>query len=371
MYYIVLFKITFFFFFSFFKCSVTCGGGVRSRIITCNLDPKKSCDMASKPRSRSLCGLQSCPNYSLRRRPGPPPKYRRLYPPKRQPTKPSEFTSTWFPTTIITSTAAPTVYSPTTRQTTLFHSTTLTQNTSVPDITDILHPEFNVVWTENKGNDLIPTKGSYPKRIKAAEGPENSRNEEKEEEEEGSTPNEKMYSPQYDYITEDRTIEEEIIDLDVTTTVKPSNAKPMVTIKTPLLTTYNTRVTTRSSQSRSTPRNNKYDRRSSLTTKAANTYSFFTSTTDSHTLTQLTTTVQPITTTGWPQATVKIIKPKKSTITPKATMETSPSKRKLQDPKENRSKKQNITSSDQNNLMARNIVVKDFSWVVGNWSEVS
>uniref|UniRef100_A0A8C6WFW9 ADAM metallopeptidase with thrombospondin type 1 motif, 12 n=1 Tax=Neogobius melanostomus TaxID=47308 RepID=A0A8C6WFW9_9GOBI len=88
------------------ECPVTCGGGVRSRTVTCALDSKKGCNMTSKPRSRSLCGLQSCPNLSLRRRPGPPPKYRRLYPPKRQPTKPADFTSTWFPT-ITTSTAAP------------------------------------------------------------------------------------------------------------------------------------------------------------------------------------------------------------------------------------------------------------------------
>uniref|UniRef100_A0A3Q4B8I0 Peptidase M12B domain-containing protein n=1 Tax=Mola mola TaxID=94237 RepID=A0A3Q4B8I0_MOLML len=57
------------------ECPVTCGGGVRSRIVTCAVAPKKNCDLSTKPRSRSLCALQSCPNTSLRRRPGPPPKY--------------------------------------------------------------------------------------------------------------------------------------------------------------------------------------------------------------------------------------------------------------------------------------------------------
>lgn len=334
------------------ECPVTCGGGVRSRTITCVLE-KKSCDSATKPRSRSLCGLQSCPNNSLRRRPGPPPKYRRLYPPKHLPTKPADFTSTWFTTTTTTATAAPTVYSPTTRQTSLFHSTTATPNTSVSDITDILDPEFNVVWTENKGKDLVPTKGSYPKRNKAAKSPGQAINMAKEEEEEGSTPNVIMYTPGYDYIVEDRPIEEEIIDLDVRTTVKPPNA-------------------TRSPQPRSTPRNQKHKQRAFLTTTASRADSFSTLTTDSLTThTQLTTTVQPITTTTWLQPTVKIIKAKKSSVAPKTNMETSQSKKKTQHPKGNRSKKQNIPSSDQNNLMARKTVLKDFAWVVGNWSECS
>uniref|UniRef100_A0A671Y0Q7 ADAM metallopeptidase with thrombospondin type 1 motif, 12 n=1 Tax=Sparus aurata TaxID=8175 RepID=A0A671Y0Q7_SPAAU len=74
------------------ECPVTCGGGVRSRTVTCALAPKKTCDLSTKPRSRSLCGLQSCPNSGLRRRPGPPPKYRRVFPPKSHPT---EHPGTW------------------------------------------------------------------------------------------------------------------------------------------------------------------------------------------------------------------------------------------------------------------------------------
>uniref|UniRef100_A0A6Q2YH29 Peptidase M12B domain-containing protein n=1 Tax=Esox lucius TaxID=8010 RepID=A0A6Q2YH29_ESOLU len=55
-------------------CPVTCGGSVRTRT--------------------SLCALQSCP--SLRRRPGPPLRYRRIYPPNRQPTG-QPVTHTWGP----------------------------------------------------------------------------------------------------------------------------------------------------------------------------------------------------------------------------------------------------------------------------------
>uniref|UniRef100_A0A3Q1AQ35 Peptidase M12B domain-containing protein n=1 Tax=Amphiprion ocellaris TaxID=80972 RepID=A0A3Q1AQ35_AMPOC len=78
------------------ECPVTCGGGVRSRTVTCALPSKTTCDPTTKPRSRSLCALQSCPNSSLRRRPGPPPKYRRIYPPKINSTKPPG-SSTWAP----------------------------------------------------------------------------------------------------------------------------------------------------------------------------------------------------------------------------------------------------------------------------------
>uniref|UniRef100_A0AAQ6IF32 Peptidase M12B domain-containing protein n=1 Tax=Anabas testudineus TaxID=64144 RepID=A0AAQ6IF32_ANATE len=89
------------------ECPVTCGGGVRSRTVTCALAPKKTCDLTTKPRSRSLCALQSCPNSGLRRRPGPPPKYRRIYTPKSNSTK-HLGSPTWAPMNTAT-TAAPTV----------------------------------------------------------------------------------------------------------------------------------------------------------------------------------------------------------------------------------------------------------------------
>uniref|UniRef100_A0A7N8WV50 ADAM metallopeptidase with thrombospondin type 1 motif, 12 n=1 Tax=Mastacembelus armatus TaxID=205130 RepID=A0A7N8WV50_9TELE len=78
------------------ECPVTCGGGVRSRTVTCALAPKKPCNLSTKPRSRSLCALQSCPNSNLRRRPGPAPKYRRTYPPNSHP-KRHHGSPTWAP----------------------------------------------------------------------------------------------------------------------------------------------------------------------------------------------------------------------------------------------------------------------------------
>uniref|UniRef100_A0AAV2MN53 ADAM metallopeptidase with thrombospondin type 1 motif, 12 n=1 Tax=Knipowitschia caucasica TaxID=637954 RepID=A0AAV2MN53_KNICA len=242
------------------ECPVTCGGGVRSRTVICTLAPKKPCDPSGKPRTRSLCGLQSCPNPGLRRRPGPPPpKYRRLYPlpPKRQPTKPPDFSSTWFPTRTTSKagpepTQTPGFESPTTANTT-------TAKTELPDLAEF---------------DLIPTKNN-PKRRKNAK--ENSKNA-VQEDEEGSASNVGMYTPGYDYIVEDRP-EEEIIDLDPT---------------------------------------------------------------------------------------VKMAKQKKTAITVKGNAGTS--KKKTPQPKGSRTKKQNVSSS---NLVARETVVKDVSWVVGNWSECS
>uniref|UniRef100_A0A672ZW32 A disintegrin and metalloproteinase with thrombospondin motifs 12-like n=1 Tax=Sphaeramia orbicularis TaxID=375764 RepID=A0A672ZW32_9TELE len=136
------------------ECPVTCGGGVRSRTVTCALAPKKTCDLATRPRSRSLCGLQSCPNSSLRRRPGPPPKYRRVYPPKSNPTQlPVSSTRTPMNTT---TTAAPTVAitagrKTTTRQTSAAPSPSTTSpsthETTMTEITHISDKGFNCSTT--------------------------------------------------------------------------------------------------------------------------------------------------------------------------------------------------------------------------------
>uniref|UniRef100_A0A8D2L4F7 ADAM metallopeptidase with thrombospondin type 1 motif 12 n=1 Tax=Varanus komodoensis TaxID=61221 RepID=A0A8D2L4F7_VARKO len=42
------------------QCSVTCGGGVRTRNITCTKNNGEPCDISKKPHSRALCGLQQC-----------------------------------------------------------------------------------------------------------------------------------------------------------------------------------------------------------------------------------------------------------------------------------------------------------------------
>ncbi|KAM8814401.1 A disintegrin and metalloproteinase with thrombospondin motifs 12 [Rhynchonycteris naso] len=44
------------------ECSVSCGGGVRTRSITCAKNHDEPCDVTRKPNSRALCGLQQCPS---------------------------------------------------------------------------------------------------------------------------------------------------------------------------------------------------------------------------------------------------------------------------------------------------------------------
>ncbi|XP_042307865.1 A disintegrin and metalloproteinase with thrombospondin motifs 12 [Sceloporus undulatus] len=43
------------------ECTVTCGGGVRTRNITCPKNNGEPCDISKKPHSKALCGLQQCP----------------------------------------------------------------------------------------------------------------------------------------------------------------------------------------------------------------------------------------------------------------------------------------------------------------------
>ncbi|XP_006116580.2 A disintegrin and metalloproteinase with thrombospondin motifs 12 isoform X1 [Pelodiscus sinensis] len=44
------------------ECTVTCGGGVRTRKITCAKNNDELCDMSKRPNSKALCGLQQCPS---------------------------------------------------------------------------------------------------------------------------------------------------------------------------------------------------------------------------------------------------------------------------------------------------------------------
>ncbi|XP_067586577.1 A disintegrin and metalloproteinase with thrombospondin motifs 12 isoform X1 [Pseudorca crassidens] len=44
------------------QCSVSCGGGVRIRSVTCAKNHNEPCDVTRKPNSRALCGLQQCPS---------------------------------------------------------------------------------------------------------------------------------------------------------------------------------------------------------------------------------------------------------------------------------------------------------------------
>ncbi|XP_043941316.1 A disintegrin and metalloproteinase with thrombospondin motifs 12 [Protopterus annectens] len=43
------------------ECTVTCGGGVRTRSVTCLKSNERICDLSKKPNGKSLCNLQQCP----------------------------------------------------------------------------------------------------------------------------------------------------------------------------------------------------------------------------------------------------------------------------------------------------------------------
>ncbi|XP_060763669.1 A disintegrin and metalloproteinase with thrombospondin motifs 7 [Neoarius graeffei] len=49
------------------ECSLTCGGGVKSRSVKCVMEPQILCDAVTRPRSTTFCNLQSC--YRTRPRP--------------------------------------------------------------------------------------------------------------------------------------------------------------------------------------------------------------------------------------------------------------------------------------------------------------
>uniref|UniRef100_A0A671Y0E7 ADAM metallopeptidase with thrombospondin type 1 motif, 12 n=1 Tax=Sparus aurata TaxID=8175 RepID=A0A671Y0E7_SPAAU len=331
------------------ECPVTCGGGVRSRTVTCALAPKKTCDLSTKPRSRSLCGLQSCPNSGLRRRPGPPPKYRRVFPPKSHPT---EHPGTWAPTT---------------RE------------------------------NEDKRGKGVTSKAKDRK----ATGVETEKVEEREEGEEGSTPNVLMYTPGYDYVVEERTTEEEgIIDLDVTTStshknpLKSTTPTPNTLITPTLQTSPPTVHTTKEAATYSTPHTStetwaktthRYPFTHPRTTPRIDPYSQWThrvplttpmyrshpvpSTAGFHTTRAPSTTARkPFTTAATP--TVKIVKLKKpAAVTPKKNSSVSRAKKPSSWSKGQ--KQQTESPSDQSNVKAREPVSMDIFWVAGNWSECS
>ncbi|XP_054466646.1 A disintegrin and metalloproteinase with thrombospondin motifs 12 [Anoplopoma fimbria] len=405
------------------ECPVTCGGAVRSRTVTCALAPKKTCDVSAKPRARSLCALQSCPNSSLRRRPGPAPKYRRIYPPKSHPTKNPE--ATWAPTTSAAATAAPTAASTSapTSAITLRKKTTAAKTTTAftltptslstpttPENVDSDDHELNVVRI-NEDERVFSSKVNSEKDRKTTDV---EKVEEREVGEEGSTPNVAMYTPGYDYVVEERTTEEEeegIIDLDVTTStylknpLKSTTPTPQMvttpTLQTSPLTMHTTKAATAtyptqntssktwarsthrypSSSPHTTPRINPYSPRTHRVPLTTPMYRSVTSKAGIRTTRAppSTTAWKPFTTSASPQSTMTIVTLKKPAVTPKKNSPASRAKKPSSWPKGSRSKGQNqrpespmsSSVSDQSNLMAREPVSMDVFWDVGNWSECS
>ncbi|XP_029296255.1 A disintegrin and metalloproteinase with thrombospondin motifs 12-like [Cottoperca gobio] len=387
------------------ECPVTCGGSVRSRTVTC-LTPKKTCDLSTKPRSRSLCALQSCPNSSLRRRPGPPPKYRHIYPPKSRPTSHPTPTPTWAPTST-TATSAPTAAITVRKKTTTKETTTafiptttslLTPKTTIPEIIDTDDTELNVQVRKNedKRGKVFPSKVNSAEKDRTG----GEKVEDKEEGEEGSTPNVGMYTPGYDYVVEERTTEEDgIIDLDVSTStsfrhpLKSTTPTLHIPITPTLQTSPSTMHTTKAhtpyptphtstetwtkttqhytfSNPHTTPRINPYSPRTHRVPLTTPMYHTVPSKAGFRTTQAPSTTARkPFTTAASPQSTVKIIKLKKPAVTPRKNSSSKGSGSKSQNQRPVNPMSSSV--SDQSNLMARVPVSMDMFWVVGNWSECS
>lgn len=410
------------------ECPVTCGGGVRSRTVTCALAPKKTCDPSTKPRSRSLCGLQSCPNTGLRRQPGPPPKYRRIDPRKRQPTtRPAS--STWAPGST-TSSAAPTT------AITVTAGTTITQTAAafIPDATSPRVPETASPEIRDVEDGLVNvTAGGNGDR--RGEGPPSKAGDaraagaEQEMAEEGSTPNVVAYTPGYDYVVEERMTEEEgIIDLDATTSashkgpLQSSTPTPTPVPATPTLQTTTAATVRATSEAAATyapspPRAAAgtwaptpgrdpfagppyhHTTATAATTRRVKSHGYRTTagplavsgttaaapTVTNRPLRRSTlpppTTVRKPATAAAPRSTIKIIKMKKPSAGPKRNSSAPATKKPSSWSKSSRPKNPNQqqprspgsrgSASNQSDLLAREPVSLDIFWVIGNWSECS
>ncbi|XP_078282954.1 A disintegrin and metalloproteinase with thrombospondin motifs 12-like [Rhinoraja longicauda] len=61
------------------ECSATCGGGIRTRTVTCTLNNKKLCNISKRPHTKGLCGLKSCPTNKKQLPPPQKPKGDKLF----------------------------------------------------------------------------------------------------------------------------------------------------------------------------------------------------------------------------------------------------------------------------------------------------
>ncbi|XP_026096265.1 A disintegrin and metalloproteinase with thrombospondin motifs 12 [Carassius auratus] len=293
------------------ECSLSCDGGIKSRVIKCVAKQPGQCNPASRPRSTILCNLQSCS--STNKWTGSPfrPRFRPRVPPKI-PTQAPGTQTPGYSTTIV---------SPNTNTT----NTSPTSTTS-----DIIHED---------DQDLILVRDDR----KGSDGPVTVLT--NTEDEEGSAdlrPTDKNYTPGYDYIVDDPTGEERAHENNMFTSMPEELPTSTVqSLKTNISTTKPD--TTRRTQ-----------------------YSDYLTT--SPVLQKTTSSYEPYTTPNptVPQATVPTVKIlRKASQTPN-----SPSKGNA--PKAVRQKPETATTTDDyGNLNARDPISRNAFWKVGNWSDCS
>ncbi|XP_067377923.1 A disintegrin and metalloproteinase with thrombospondin motifs 12 isoform X2 [Channa argus] len=375
------------------ECPVTCGGGVRSRIVTCALAPQKTCDLSTKPRSRSLCALQSC-------RPSSSPNYRRMYLPKSHPIKhlgsstraPSNITATALPTIAVTVRKKPTTTESTTSL--LPTSTSL----AIPETTvDADNYEFDVITRKNRSGTAFPTRSSIIEMdSKKTADVEKGKVDDKEEGEEGSTPNTVIYTPGYDYVVEERATEEEdIIDLDFTTATSVKNPLKSTTPTPHITPTLQTNPPTMHTTGAPTTTTHSAPHTSTETWAKTTHHSFSPHIKSYSTWTQRFPHTTPMykilsipSKTGFPKTQAPSVTPrnlftaaaspppsvKKPAVTSKKTNSVSHAKKPSSRSKGRNQKQQRpviSSAGDDSNLMTREPVNMKIFWVVGNWSECS
>ncbi|KAK2837875.1 hypothetical protein Q5P01_015087 [Channa striata] len=370
------------------ECPVTCGGGVRSRIVTCALAPEKTCDLSTKPRSKSLCGLQSCPKPNpTRRLASTPPQ---TYPPKSQPTE--HFgSSTWAPTN---TPASPTTVSivrkkPTTRASTASLIPTSASLSTPATTVDTDNNELNVIMRKNMSGNATRSKTVDMDRNRT--DVEKGKVDDREEGEEGSTPNVVTYTTGYDYVLEEKATEEEedIIDLDFSTATSVTNPlkstapsphvtptlqkdRPTVhTTRAPATTTHSDPHTSTETWAKTTqhvfsPRMKSY---------GTGTHRFPHTTPTDKILSapKKTSTIKAPLATVSNRPSVKVFKLKNPAGTAKKT-NSKHAKQPSSRPKgrnQNQQQPMSNTAGDQGNPMTREPGNTEIFWVVGNWSECS
>ncbi|XP_024131885.1 A disintegrin and metalloproteinase with thrombospondin motifs 12 isoform X1 [Oryzias melastigma] len=352
------------------ECSVSCGGGVRSRNVTCTLKPRNPCNAATKPRSRSLCALQNCPNSSLHRK---LPMSRRILPPKTPPSK--------HPRT----TVAPTS---TKKAATFIPKTTSLPNVepTTPEIIDADDYDFSVGAgkTENPKN---LTKSNIIKKQKKVTIIEDDNLEE------GSTPTMLMYTAGYDYVVEDKTggniSDAEVFTtetslrsfLQVTPSKPPKSPVTMHTIRAPATTTipWTTQHLSNPHITSNISRGSHWTRRNPWITTAYRNRGVSSRTSNQAKRAPSVTQRKPFSTAASPHPTATTVKMRKSAGTLEDNSSSSHPTKTSSKSKSGGSKSQNqkqktpqsSSVSHQNKLDARETVSMDVFWIVGNWSECS
>ncbi|XP_050966292.1 A disintegrin and metalloproteinase with thrombospondin motifs 12 [Labeo rohita] len=300
------------------ECSLSCDGGIKSRVVKCVAKQPSQCNPANRPRSTMLCNLQSCS--STNRWTGSP--FRPRFRPKVPPKIPTQALGTQTPG-YSTTTVPP------------YTSTTITTITSsVSTTSDIIHEDdqdFILVKNDHKGSG---GPGTVAKNT---------------EDEEGSTdlqPPDKSYKPGYDYIVEDPTGEESAREDKIFNST-------LEEVSTSTVRSSHTNIPTTKPATTSRTQYNDY-----LTTYQRTRSSYEAHTTPNPAV--------PYLNTQSPQATVPTVKIlRKASKTPN-----NPNKDNM--PKAVRQKPEmGTTTADYRNLNARDPVSRNAFWKVGNWSECS